>query len=249
MKNKLRFNYKAKRCRNAALPLNGMHLNIPSTEFGRFVWPQADQTRPGRAVFMRGRSPFGQSSWYLAIMTRPVLTNLSKDMIHECTTHPFLWYLNFIAIPSFVRPKLTCIRSLISLNNDRHLFAGSFVTVGPIAMKFGWGFENVRSLRFRKFHLHPSNFTRKWKLMFKLDFKKITLTAFRHPVQNGSMHKVKIFWTGNDHQLAFYAPTKNRTDWMRASCYFFVWKKSAITLVHENSGLEINTETLFYVYS
>ena len=27
-----RFNYKSKICQNAALPLNGMHLNIPSTE-------------------------------------------------------------------------------------------------------------------------------------------------------------------------------------------------------------------------
>ena len=145
-------------------------------------------------------------------------------MIHECKTHAFLWCINFIAIPSIVCPKLTCISLLISLHNDRHLFADGFVTVGSIAMKFGWGFENVWSLKFRKFHVNPSNISRKLTLMFKLDLKKITLAVFRHPVQNGLMHKVDICWTGNDYQHAFYAPTKNRTDWMRASCWFLCLK-------------------------
>ena len=45
---------------------------------GRFVGPQAARARPGWAMLMRGRSLLGQSSRYLAMMTRPVLTKLFK---------------------------------------------------------------------------------------------------------------------------------------------------------------------------
>ena len=44
-------------------------------------------------------------------------------------------------------------------------------------------------------------------MMFKLDLKKVTLTAFRSPM-NRSMQQVDIFCTGIDHLHAFYAPTK-----------------------------------------
>ena len=55
-------------------------------------------------------------------------------------------------------------------------------------------------------------------MMFKLDLTKMTLTAFRTPVQNGLMQQVNIFCTENEQLHAFYAPTKNRTNWIRASC-------------------------------
>ena len=129
-------------------------------------------------------------------------------MIYDCKTHSCLWYFNFIAIPSFVCPKLACIELLISLHNDQHLFTDVFVTLRPIAMKCGWDKENVSCLKFRKFHLNPKNFNRKLTMMFKLDLKKITVTAFRTPVQNGWMQKVNIFCTENEHLHAFYAPTK-----------------------------------------
>ena len=45
-------------------------------------------------------------------------------------------------------------------------------------------------------------------MMFKLDLKKITLTALRTPVQNGLIQKVNIFCTENEHLHAFYVPTK-----------------------------------------
>ena len=118
---------------------------------------------------------------------------------------------------------MTCTELLISLHNNWHLFADGFVTVRPIAMKFGWDKENVSCLKFRKFHLNPTNFNRKLTMMFKLDLKKVTLTAIRTPVQNGLMQK--IFCTQNEHLHAFYAPTKNRTNWMRASCWFLFLKK------------------------
>ena len=73
-------------------------------------------------------------------------------MIYGCSTDSSLWYLNFIAIPSFVYPKLTCIALLITLHNDRHLFADGCVTVEPIAMKFGWDKENVLRVKEGKFH-------------------------------------------------------------------------------------------------
>ena len=93
-------------------------------------------------------------------------------MIYDSNTHSCLWYHNFITIPSFVCPKLACIELLISLHNNRHLFADGFVTVRPIAMKFGRGNENVTCLKFRKFQLNATNFNRKLTMMFKLDLKK-----------------------------------------------------------------------------
>ena len=48
----------------------------------------------------------------------------------------------------------------------------------------------------------------KLTMMFKLDLKKMTLTAFRTPVQNGLMREVNIFCTENEHLHAFYAPNK-----------------------------------------
>ena len=139
-------------------------------------------------------------------------------MIYDCNTHSRLWYLNFITILSFVCPKLACIKLLISLPNDRHLFADGFVTVRPIAMKLRWDKESVWSLKFWKIHLNPSNFNRKLTMMFKLDLETMTFTAFRTPVQNGLMKKVNIFCTENEHLHAFDAPTKNRLNWIRVSC-------------------------------
>ena len=147
-------------------------------------------------------------------------------MIYDCDTHSCLWYLNFIAILSFVCPKLACTELLISLHNVRHLLADGSVTVRPIAMKFGWDKESVSSLKFWKFHFKPSNFNRKLTMMFKLDLKKMTFTTLRTPVQNRLMQEVNICCTEKEHWHAFYAPTKNRTDWIRASCYFFVSEKN-----------------------
>ena len=149
-------------------------------------------------------------------------------MIYDRKTHSRLWYLNFIATPPFVCPKLPCIELLISLHNDRHLFADGFVTVRPINMRFGWDKENVSRLKFRKFHLNPSNFNRKLTMMFKLHLKP--LTAYRTPVQNGLMQKVNIFCTENENLHAFYAPTKIVEIGWGHPVNFCVWKRSAITL-------------------
>ena len=134
-------------------------------------------------------------------------------MIYACDTQ-------VITIPSFVTKLAT---ELLIIGG--HLFADGFVTVRPIAMKFEWDKENVSCLKFRKFHLNPTNFNRKLTMMFKLDLKKVTLTAIRSPVQKGLMQKVDIFCTENEHLHAFYAPTNNRTNWMRASCWFLFLKK------------------------
>ena len=207
-------------CQNTTLSLNGMHLNIPSTAF----WT------PCRAASSSGTAWVG-SAYARSLAPWAILSISAYDdttsphqtfqgMVHDCNTHSRLWHLNFIAIPSFVCPKLACIVILISLHNNRLLFADGFVTVRPIAIKFGWDNENVSSLKFRKFHLNPSNFNRKVTMMFKLDLKKNTLTAFRTPVQNGLMQKVNLFCAKNERLHAFYAPTKNRTNWMRATCWF-----------------------------
>ena len=194
-----------------------MHLNSPSTEY----WT------PCRAASSSGTA-WGDTAYARSLAPWAILSISGYDdttsphytfegMIYDCNTHSCLWYFYVIAITSFVCPKLACIELLISLHKDRHLFADDFVTVRPIAMKFGWDKENVSCLKFRKFHLNLTNFNRKLTMMFKLDLKKITLTAFGTPVQNGLMPKVNIFCTENEHLHALYAPTKNRTNGMRAS--------------------------------
>ena len=70
----------------------------------------------------------------------------------------------------------------------------------------------------------------KLTMMFKLDLKKMPLAAFRTPVENGLMQKVNIFCTENEHLHTFYAPTKNGTNWIRASCWFWCLKKRPLLL-------------------
>ena len=152
-----------------------MHLSGPSTE----CWT------PCRATSSSGKAwvdnAYARSFAPSAILSIPGYDNTTSPhqtflgMIYDCNTHSPLWYLNFIAIPSFVCPKLACIVLLISLHNDRNLFADGFVTVRPIAMKFRWNKENVSCLKFRKFYFNPTNFNRKIMMMFKLDLKMLHL--------------------------------------------------------------------------
>ena len=215
-------------CQNAALPLNGMHLNIPSTEF----WTPCRATSSSGTAWLGSADARSLAPWPIhstfgyGDTTSPHQT--FQGMVHNCNSHSRLWYLSFIAIPSFVCPKLACIEILISLHNNRHLFADGFVTVRPITMQFGWDKENVSSLKLRKFHLNPPNFNRKLTMMFKLDLKIIRLPHLEprcRGYQNGLLQKVNLFCTENERLYACYAPTKNRTNWMRASCWFWCLEK------------------------
>ena len=170
-----------------------MHLNSPSTE----CWT------PCRAASSSGTAWVG-NAYARSHAPWPILSISGYDdttsphqtfwgMIYDCNTYSRLWYINFITILSFVCPKLACIELLISLHNDWHSFADGFVSVRLIAMKFGWDKESVSSLKFRKLHSNPSNFNRKLTMVFKLDLKKLTLTPFRTPVENGLMQKSIYF--------------------------------------------------------
>ena len=67
-------------------------------------------------------------------------------------------------------------------------------------------------------------------MVFKLDLKTMTFTAFRTPAQNGLMQKVNIFCLENEHLHAFYAPTKKSYKLDKGIMLNFVSeKKSAIT--------------------
>ena len=192
-----RINNKLKIRQNAALPSNGMHLNSPSTE----CWTPCRAASSSGTAWVDNANARSFAPWAIVSISGYDDTTSPHQtfwgMIYDCNTHSCLWYLNFIAIPSFVCPKLVCIELLISLHHDWHLFVDGFVTMRPIAWKFGWDKESVSYLKFRKFHLNPTNFNRKLAMMFKLDLKKVTLTAFRTPVQNGLMLKVNIFWAEN----------------------------------------------------
>ena len=104
-----RINYKPITFQNAALQLNGMHLNIPSTEC----------LMPCRAASSSGTAWVG-NAYAKSLAPWPILSISGYDdttsphqtfecMIYDCNTHPRLWYLNFIAILSFVCPKLDAL--------------------------------------------------------------------------------------------------------------------------------------------
>ena len=212
-----RINYKPEIRQNAALPLNGMHLNIPSTECWTPVGPQAAQARPEWTMLMQGRSLLGQSSRYLAMMTRPVLTKRFKA-----------WSKIVILIPVY--------GILISLQS-RHLSAPNWHALNYwlaytitdtylLMVLLEWGLSpwNLGEIK-KTYHVWSlENFvwipqvSTELPIIFKLDLKKVTLTAFRTPVQDGLVQKVNIFCTQNEQLHAFYAPIKNRANWMRASC-------------------------------
>ena len=92
------FNYKHKLCQNAALSLNGMHLNIPSTECSTLC----------RAESYSGTAWVGQC---LCEVARSF--GNPSDTWQWWNDHSSLWYLNVITIPPFVCPKLTCVKLLI----------------------------------------------------------------------------------------------------------------------------------------
>ena len=140
---------------------------------GRLVGPQAAQARPEWTRLMRGRSPFGQSSWYLAMMTRPVLTKLFNAWSMIVILIP----VHNILISSQSRhlstPNWHALNYWLAYTMTRHLFADGFVSVRPIAMKFGWDKENVSCLKFRNYSLNPTNSTGNYRWCSNLIWKKL----------------------------------------------------------------------------
>ena len=120
-----RFNYKPKLCQNVALSLNGLHLNIPSPE----SWTLC------RAASSSGTAWVG-NAWARSLASWAILSISGSDY----TTGPHQTYDILISSQSRHSPasKMTSVQLLISLHNNRHLFADGFATVGPIALEFGW---------------------------------------------------------------------------------------------------------------
>ena len=148
-------------------------------------------------------------------------------MIYDRNTHSCLWYLNFIATPSFFCPKLDCIELLISLHNDRYLFADGFVTMSPIAMKFGWDKENVSCLKFKNFAWIRQVLTGNYR--WNLIWKKLRLPHLEPRCRTGwcnksiyIAHKVKSY-------IHFMHPPKIVQIGWKHHVNFCVWKKSTIT--------------------
>ena len=92
-------------------------------------------------------------------------------------------------------------------------------------MKFVYDKENLSCLKFRKCHLNPTNLSKNLRWCSNLIWKTLRLLHLELPVQKGLMQKLNILCTENEHLHAFYAPTKNRTNWLRASRYFLCLKK------------------------
>ena len=133
--------------------------NSPLTEFWTPFGPQAAQAWPEWTRLMRGRSLLGQSSQYLAMTTRPVLTKPFKA-----------WSMLVILIPVYDILISSQSRQLSAPNRhalnywlaytmtDTYLLM-FFLTVRPIAIKFGWDKEDLSCVQFRKFHWKKSAIT------------------------------------------------------------------------------------------
>ena len=186
---------------------------------GRFVGPQAAQARLGWAMLMRGRSLLGQSSRYLAMMTRLVLSS------HQ----PFkAWSMIIMPIP--VHDILISSQSPHSSAPNSHALnywlAYTMNSTYLLMVLQQWCQSLLSSGEIKKTYPGWSLETFTWILRISLSeinndvqtWLKNRLTAFRLPVQNRLIKKVNIFCAGNDHLHAFYSTAKNRTNWMKASC-------------------------------
>ena len=148
----------------------GCIWTVHQLNVGRLVGLQAAQARPDWAMLMRGRSLLGQSSRYLSMMTRPVLTKPFKASSMIVILIPVYDILISSQSCHSSAPKWHALNYWLAYTMTDT--ADGFVTVRPIAMKFGWDKESVSSLKFRKFHLNPLNFYGKLTMIFKLDLKK-----------------------------------------------------------------------------
>ena len=194
--NTQRINHKPKIRQNTDLPLNGMHLNSQSTE----CWT------PGRAASSSGTAWVG-NAYAKSLAPCKASSRAGYDdtagphqtfqgTIYACDTHSCLRYFNSIAIPSFVCPKLACSELLISLHNDRHLFAhyddvimtmlASQITSLTVVYSIVYSGVNQRkhqssaSLAFvREIHRGPVNYPHKWPVTRKMfPFDDVIMDGF-----------------------------------------------------------------------
>ena len=86
-----RFNYKHKLCQNAAPPLNGLHLNIPSTKCRTLFWASRSTGAAWAAtVYERALAPWA----IFSISGNDDTKNPHRTfwcMIYDCSTHFSLW--------------------------------------------------------------------------------------------------------------------------------------------------------------
>ena len=164
-------NYKRTLCQNAALPLNG---TFHQQNVGRFVGPQAAQTRPGWATLMRGRSFLGQSSRYLAMITWPVLTKLFK----ACAMIVVLIPCYDILMSSRTRHKSASNRHELNYWLTYTMADTYLMMVLQQWGKSSWNLGEIKKT-YQVWNLE--NVNRKLTMEFKLDLKNITLTTFRPP--------------------------------------------------------------------
>ena len=171
-KNPRRFNYKPKLCQNAALSLNGMRLNIPSTKW----WTLC------RAASSSGTACVGNG--YARSLATWAILSISDYDYATCPHQTFKAWSMIVVLITVYDIVISSQSSHSSASNWHALNywltykmtdTYSIVTVGPIAMQFRRYQENISNLKFRKFHINPSNFNRKLTMMSKLDLRKLHL--------------------------------------------------------------------------
>ena len=105
-KNPRRFNYKPIFCQNTALPLNWMHLNIPSTE----CWTLCLAASSSSTAWVGNAYVMSLAPWAILSIsgnddtTSPRQT--FKGMSSDCSTHSIIWYILFHREPVINRPQI-----------------------------------------------------------------------------------------------------------------------------------------------
>ena len=135
---------------------------------GHLVWPPGVQTRPGWAMLIRDRSLLGQSSRYLAMMARPVITELFKTGSIILALIPVY---DILISSQFRHSAVPYLHPLNYLLASTMINTYMLMVMEQWGQSSSWGLENLSWIC--KFH--PI----KWTVMFNLNFDNNTRTAFK----------------------------------------------------------------------
>ena len=132
-----RFNYKPRLCQNAELPSNGMHLDIPSTQ----CWAHCRTASSSGTAWVGNAYAMSLASWV-------IFTIFDNDDMTSPLNFFKAWSMFVLLIPVYdilissqschsAAPNWHALNYWLTYTMDDTYFPDGFVTVRPIAMKFG----------------------------------------------------------------------------------------------------------------
>ena len=169
-------------------------------------------------------------------------------MIHDCSTHSSICYLDFIAIPhsSALNWHALNYRLAYTMTDTYSLMVLEQWSQTP------WNLDKIKNTyqvwSLKNFIRIRQISTVNWRWCSNLIWKKYTLTAFRPQAQNYLMPKMNIFCTGNEHLHVFYDihQTSYKLDdgimfiFVSGNIGHYFWQKLYITAILYVQCLQIN---------